>query len=48
MTHLHHILGIGIWWGDNGMGYKKQREDNGNSYLLSNGLRKAFTNRKVV
>lgn len=48
MTHIHHILGMGLWWVGNGMGYKKQREDTGNSYLLSNGLRKAFTYRKVV
>lgn len=48
MTHIHHILGMGLWWVGNGMGYKKQREDTGNSYLLSNRLRKAFTYRKVV
>lgn len=48
MTHIHHILGMGLQWVGNGMGYKEQREDNGTFYLLSNGLRKAFTYRKVV
>lgn len=48
MTHIHHILGMVLLGVGNGMGYKKQREDNGNSYLLSNGLRKAFTYRKQL